>query len=222
MGNIKEDVRQKILEQLSWENREEMHDLDIDLMDGRLVLRGTAPSYEEIRAIEESAYAMPGVNEVDNSMIIRYPDDITAVTDDDIRAYILNGLQDNKSLNATAVNVEVKEGIVVLRGSVDVYWKKRLAEDIVSYTTGVIEIVNEIQVEEKEEVMDELIKGDVEKAIDGSLNVRLEWVSVDVDHGVVTLTGVVPDFNAARAAYVSALHVDGVADVHNNLKVKTL
>ena len=46
MGNIKEDVRQKILEQLSQDNSETVHDLDVDVMDGRLTLRGTVPSYE--------------------------------------------------------------------------------------------------------------------------------------------------------------------------------
>lgn len=222
MGNIKEDLRQKILEQLSWETKEEMHDLDVDLMNGRLILRGTAPSYESLRAIEETVYAVDGIDGVDNSMMIRYPDDITAVTDDDIRAYIENGLSDNKSLNAAAIGVTVNEGVVILQGGVDAYWKKRLAEDIASYATGVIEIKNEIHVESKEEVMDDIIRRDIETALKENLNVRAEWINVDVDHGVATLTGAVPDFNAARAAYTAALYVNGVSGVHNDLKVKTL
>jgi osmotically-inducible protein OsmY len=222
MGNIKEDIRQKILEQLAWDSREEMEDLEIDVMDGRLILRGTVPSYETIRAIEDSAYAISGIQSVDNSLMIRYPDDITAVNDGDIKEWIVNGIKDNRSLNAAPIEVKVTDGMVNLKGTVDAYWKKRLVEDISLSATGSINVQNEIRVESMSKTVDEIIKQDIHKALNDNLNVRSEWITVEVNDGVVRLTGNVPDFDAARAAYVSAVFVDGVVDVRNDVVVKNL
>jgi osmotically-inducible protein OsmY len=220
MSNIKEDIRQKLLESLSWDNRETMEDLEVDEMDGRLILRGTVPSYETIRTIEDSAYAISGIHSVDNSLMLRYPDDITAVTDDDIRAWIINGIQDHRTFKSFPIDVSVDEGIVTLNGTVDAYWKKRLADDIASSSPGVIAVQNEIEIESMTKTFDEIIKQDIIKGLDNNLNVKSEWIHIEVNNGVVRLTGNVPDFDAARAAYVSAVYVDGVVDVRNDVVVK--
>lgn len=222
MANLKEDVRQKIMDQLSWDNRLDIYDLEVDYLDGRLSLRGTVPSYDVIRAAEESAFAVPGIDSIDNSLYIRFPDDITVPTDEDIRSSIETGIQWNSSLNANAIQVQVNEGEVTLTGKVNAYWRKRLAEDIASATSGVIQIHNQIDIVVKNEVMDEAIQKDVEAAIDRNLNIKLEDIQVEVNDGVVTLKGTVPDFNASRAAYVSAIYTSGVNEVKNFVKVKTL
>jgi osmotically-inducible protein OsmY len=163
-----------------------------------------------------------GIHSVDNSLMIRYPDDITAVTDDDIRAWITNGIKDHKTFNAFPIEVEVVEGIVTLKGTVDAYWKKRLADDIASSAPGSITVQNEIVLESMSKTIDQIIKQDIIKALDNNLNVKSEWIQVEVNNGVVKLTGNVPDFDAARAAYVSAIYVDGVVDVRNDVVVQNL
>jgi osmotically-inducible protein OsmY len=222
MGNISEDIRQKLIESLAWDSRENVEDIEVDVMDGRLILRGTVPSYETIRAIEDSAYALSGIHSVDNSLMIRYPNDITAVTDEDTRAWITNGINDHKTFKSFPIEVEVEDGDVILKGKVDNYWKKRLAEDIAASAPGSATVDNQIEVESLSRSIDEIIKQDIIKSLDNNLNVKSEWISVEVDNGVVRLTGNVPDFDAARAAYVSAVYVDGVVDVRNDVVVKNL
>ena len=153
-------------------------------------------------------------------MAIRYPEDITIPTDEEIRKTIESGIESNEHLNASAVEVTVEDGVAALTGSLDAYWKKRLAEDIAASTIGVTAIDNAIHLTTEEEVVDEIIRDGIEKALDENLNVRREWIEVQVDQGIVTLTGTVPDFNAARAAYASAVFTQGVQEVRNDVKVK--
>lgn len=222
MGNIREDAREKVYKQLEWDNRIEAKDLEVDLMDGRLTLRGSVPSYDAMRAAEESAYVIPGIQAVDNSMIIQYPDDITVPTDEDIRSTIEMSLKWNNNLSSNTISLEVNDGEVKLNGIVDKYWKKRLAEDIAYTTTGVKSVDNHIETKQTEEVLDDVIARDVKAAIDRNYQVDAEMVEVAVENGLVTLSGTVPDFNASRAAYVSAIYTNGVNEVRNHITIKNL
>ena len=222
MGNIKQDIRKQVLDQLQWDNRVEIEDLEVDVMEGRLSMRGTVPSYDTLRAAEESVYVIPGIHSVDNSLIIKYPEDITVPTDEDIRSTVENTLKWNNNLNADSIDVNVEEGLVVLEGKTDKYWKKRLAEDITLSTVGVTSVDNKIKVEPYERVLDEIIAQDVKAALERNYQIEAQDIDVEVKDGIVKLTGVVPDFNASRAAYVSALYTNGVNEVRNDIQVKTL
>ena len=222
MADIKQDKRKQILDQLNWDNRLEIKDLEVEVMDGRLTMRGSVPSYNSMRAAEESAYVIPGINEIENDLIIHYPDDITVPTDEDIRSTIATTIEWNNNLQSNRVEVSVDDGVVTLKGAFDKFWKKRLAEDIAYSTTGVIAVENQIQIKPKEEVIDEIISRDIHAALDRNYQVDSESIEVKVENGLVVLTGEVPDFNAARAAEISAQHTNGVNEVRNQVVIKKI
>lgn len=222
MADLKQDKRKQILDQLNWDNRLEIKDLEVEVLDGRLTMRGSVPSYNSMRAAEESAYVIPGIHQVDNDLVINYPDDITVPTDEDIRSTVATSLEWNNNLASNQVEVSVDDGVVSLTGAFDKFWKKRLAEDIAYSTTGVIAVENKIKIRPKEDVVDEVIARDIHSALDRNYQVDVNSIEVKVENGIVFLSGEVPDFNAARAAEISAQHANGVSEVRNQVVIKKI
>ena len=110
-------------------------------------------------------------------------------------------------------------GIATIKGEVDTLWKKYRAQELVSDVKGIIDVINEIAVVPTKNILDETIATDIVKAIDRNIHVNVEDVTVRVDHGTVTLSGVVPSVFSKDAAFEAALDTAGVRAIINNLKV---
>ena len=67
-------------------------------------------------------------------------------SDDRIREEINDRLTENEWLDATDVDASVNSGVVILTGSVDSRYAKRLAEDIADSVSGVINVQNSLRV----------------------------------------------------------------------------
>jgi osmotically-inducible protein OsmY len=67
-------------------------------------------------------------------------------SDERIREEINDRLTENEWLDATDVDVSVNSGVVILSGSVDSRYAKRLAEDIADSVSGVINVQNNLRV----------------------------------------------------------------------------
>ena len=68
-------------------------------------------------------------------------------TDDRIREEICERLTDHPLLDASDVDVEVREGVVTLTGRVSVRAEKHLAEDIAEEVWGVDDVENRLRVQ---------------------------------------------------------------------------
>jgi len=120
------------------------------------------------------------------------------------------------------VRVSVKDGVVTLRGTVPSSDEKALAEDTVNNLPGVMGVVNKIKVEsEPAEHSDAWIALKIHTALLVRANVSATSTRVDVNDGVVTLTGMAD--NAAQKdlteAYVK--DIEGVKSVTNDMVVKS-
>ena len=67
-------------------------------------------------------------------------------SDDRIREDINDRLTEHGDIDATEIQVQVHSGEVMLQGSVDSRYAKRLAEDIADSVTGVRDVRNELRV----------------------------------------------------------------------------
>ncbi len=67
-------------------------------------------------------------------------------SDDRIKEEVSEALYRNHRVDASDIEVEVKEGIVTLSGSVDSRQTKRSAEECVEHLSGVIDIHNRIRI----------------------------------------------------------------------------
>jgi osmotically-inducible protein OsmY len=217
MGPIKKNV----IDQLFWDNRVNSANVKVSVEEGVVTLRGTVATYTAKRAAELDAWSVPGVVDVRNLLKVEYPDEITVPDDQTLKSRVQSVLIWNSVIDSTDIRVEVIGGIVTLKGSVNAYWKKMQAEDLVSDVTGVISVTNQLAVVPTDKVTDEMIARDIMQSIARNINVYVEDVNVKVENGNVTLSGTVEDWQAKLAAYNAALYTAGVKEVNDNIQVQT-
>ncbi|MCL5961547.1 MAG: BON domain-containing protein [Chloroflexi bacterium] len=119
--------------------------IEVTTLDGHVYLAGVAQSYVEKTAAEEDATVIRGVREVINGIVV-VPAEIK--TDEEITGDVRIALFENLLLGRSEIEVEVRNQIVHLRGSVssvDVYNR---IEDLAKATTGVVDVINEITIED--------------------------------------------------------------------------
>jgi hypothetical protein len=72
-------------------------------------------------------------------------------SDDRIRENVCEALSDDDNIDATNIEVVVRNGEVVLSGTVDDRSMKRMAEDVVERIAGIKDVQNQIKVRERKE-----------------------------------------------------------------------
>jgi osmotically-inducible protein OsmY len=144
------------------------------------------------------------------------------MTDWDIRQQVEAELNFEPSVDASAIGVAVKDGIVTLTGRVNSYWEKVAAEEAAARVSGVKAVANELEV--RLPAFDERTDEDIARA---AVN-RLEWtitvpkdrIKVKVSNGWVTLEGEV-DWKFQKQAAEEALRgLVGIKGVINHIAVK--
>jgi osmotically-inducible protein OsmY len=123
-------------------------------------------------------------------------------------------------VDSTRIKVMVLDGVVRLEGAVDSYWQKFRAQELASEVVGVIGIRNLLTVVPTMSLSDEEIGRNVTGTLQRIPGLDASAVTIKVEHGIVTLTGAVPDKLAFRDAENVALYVRGVIDVNNGLLVR--
>jgi osmotically-inducible protein OsmY len=215
-----QELSTRIKDQIYWDGRVNAADVGVNVEGGKAVLTGTVPSYRAKMAATEDAWTVAGIETVDNQLRVQYPPTVTVPPDAEITSNVKNSLVWDPDIDSTKIDVTVAEGIATLTGTVDAYWKKFQAENDAYWVTGVIDVVNEIGVVPTDQPIDEAIARDIEAALGRNINVNVEDVTVEVENGVVTLTGTVPTWAAWRAAYNTAIYTSGVVDVVDRLVIR--
>jgi osmotically-inducible protein OsmY len=219
MARADEHIKKDVVDQLVWDGRVNAADVTVEVQGGAVTLNGTVPTYRSRAAAETAARDIAGVIEVVNDLSVRYPGGVTLPTDPEIEEMVRTRLSWSPDVDTSKVDVEIEEARVTLDGSVNAYWKRLLAEDLVSHVRGVVSIDNRLAVVPTEDVVDETIAEDVVGALERSALVDAEDVTVSVESGIVRLSGTVPSWPAREAAYAAALYTAGVVDVRDELAV---
>jgi osmotically-inducible protein OsmY len=213
----KETIKKDIVDQLYWDHRVDASDVKVDIKDDKVTLWGTVPSYFARNAAFYDTYSITGVTKIENNITVKYPTIPELPSDQDIQAHIENLLLWNESIDSTNINVTVNTGIVTLTGSVDAYWKKLTAENVVGRARGVLDINNELAVVPTKNVVDKAIAKDIVNAIDRHYGLDPEEIDVRVSKGKVTLSGEVKSWLDYRSAMNIAEFTIGVKDVDDKL-----
>jgi len=122
------------------------------------------------------------------------------------------------------VHVETKDGVVMLRGKVDSAEAKSAALEIAKGIEGVKNVKNELQVvapSKRSEVAadDKVVAKNVQSKF--KADPQLKNVKVEVNNGVVSLSGEVKSIDASAKASEVARSVAGVRSVKNDLTYAT-
>lgn len=130
-----------------------------------------------------------------------------------------------KTLNASrfkGVQVSVENGVATLSGNVDLLSTKLNADSKVRHVKGVQAIRDQIQVNGAE-IPDEQLQAKLTKAITydlwGQVPVQFQAISVQVNNGVVDLSGHAAGPVAAADAVAVVTNTKGVRDVIDNIQV---
>ena len=136
-------------------------------------------------------------------------------------------------VRARNINVDTKDGMVTLKGSVESEGERQQALSIARSTDGVTMVHDNLVVDRGtsnsrrdaspgagSRVDDAWITMKVQSKYFIHDEIKSRKVDVDTKNGVVTLNGSVPSDIARRAAEVIAQDTDGVTKVVNNLKVE--
>jgi hyperosmotically inducible protein len=158
------------------------------------------------------------VRAVDNRLKVS-PMVSPALEDDQIRARVKSVLEWSPTIDASRITVEVTGGVVTLYGNVASTWQKTRAWDLASGVSGVVDVVNDLSVSPPREISDEDIRNDIMSTLARNTFIDSSRVNVNVDDGVVTLTGSVGDYNASRTLQQIANYTTGVIDVRNELTI---
>jgi len=219
MTTTQERIKMDVVDELAWDDRVLATDVSVDVDDGMVTLSGHVPTHFSRKAAIEDAYRVPDVAEVVDRLDVRYPDFLETPTDERIQSNAENVLSWNPDIAIVDVAVSVADGVVTLEGTVDAYWKKLLAENLVLGLSGVIEVENHLAIVPTENVSDQSIAGHVTKALERRLQEDADAVDVTVEEGLVTLSGVVPSVTDEEIAFDAARYTAGVQGVRNNMAV---
>lgn len=215
-----EEIRKDVADQLHWNSRVDATRIRVKVTEGVVRLAGAVSTYSACQAAEEAASLVPGVKSVENQLEIEYPSGAEIPADAEIVANLVNCLHWDSDLENADIDVSVNDGWVILRGTVDAYWKKLRAEELASTLTGVQGVSNELAAVPSGTYEDRLIADSIVAALERSVHLDAEFIDVRVNGGVVTLSGSVASLPAFREAQQTAEYTPGVMAVHNDLVIR--
>jgi osmotically-inducible protein OsmY len=143
-------------------------------------------------------------------------------TDTQLQQDVMNELKWEPSVKAAEIGVGVKDGVVTLSGYVDSFYKKWAAERAAARVFGVKAVAEEIQVKLPGSLKrtDEDIARVAANALEWNVSVPSDRVKVQVQNGLVTLSGEVDWWYQKSAAEDTVRNLMGVVFINNKITIK--
>jgi osmotically-inducible protein OsmY len=240
------DVADAVEDALLWDPRVSSFDVDVEAQDGLVTLSGVVDNLKAKRSAAQTAANTTGVQRVKNHLKVRPTetrDDVAL--EREVRAALIR----DPYVERFDVEVDVDDGVARLSGDVSSYFERWQAEDLAARVQGVVGVENDLDVSYElpryaetrfydwdviasdadvaatafdlrgANLADAEIRDEVSDELFWSPFVDRDEISVQVDRGVVTLTGIVDSWSERDAAAEEALE-GGATAVINRLDVK--
>lgn len=147
-------------------------------------------------------------------------------TDDKVlHTKVWAALTEDKTADASEINLEVYKGVVQLNGFVDNAKEKSQAEAVAKGVSGVKGVENNLQIKQAKQtaggaIDDSTVTARVKTALTESKETKAHDIKVETRGGVVQLSGFVENEAQKNAATKVAQSVEGVKAVTNGLSIK--
>ena len=202
-------------------------DIKVESKNGAVTLTGTVSSESHKSLAKETVAGLPGVKKVDNRLEIKGAPP-TANSDAWLKEKVHTTLLFHRSVSYVKTEVDVKDGIVTLRGNAENQAQKELATEYAKDVDGVKDVNNEMTVSKTgkktpqttgEKIDDASITAQVKMALLLHRSTSALNTTVATKRGVVTVAGKAR--NAAEKDLVTKLvkDVNGVKGVKNRMTV---
>ncbi|OGV69458.1 MAG: transport-associated protein [Lentisphaerae bacterium RIFOXYA12_FULL_48_11] len=202
--------------------------VSVEAKDGVVTLTGTVPEESFKSLAQETAMGLPGVTRVDNQLATK-AEAAAEKADTWIGRKVKLALLFHRNVNAVKTVVEVKDGVVTLKGEASSTAQKELTTEYAKDIDNVKEVKNEMTVAttpekpertEGEKMDDASVTSQVKTALLTHRSTSYMKTKVETRQGEVTLTGIAK--NAAEKSLVTKLVTDihGVASVKNEMTIE--
>jgi len=206
-------------------------DIKIQSRDGAVTLTGVVSGNFHKSLAQETVTDLPGVKSVDNRLEIKGAAP-TANSDAWLQDKVQVTLLLHRSVNAATTQVNVKDGIVTLRGAAANQAQKDLTTEYAKDVEGVIGVNNEMAVTKGPMKTPEKTQTLSEKIDDASITAQVKMTllyhrstsalntKVKTNSGVVTLSGKAANEAELVLATKFADDVNGVQRVENRMTIE--
>ena len=202
-------------------------DIKIQSRDGVVTLTGFVSEEYHKSLAQETVADLPGVKSVDNRLEVKGATP-TANSDAWLRDKVKATLSFHPGVSAGITEIDVKDGIVTLRGDAASQAQKELTTEYARDVEGVKDVNNEMTVtktSEKtrtvgEKIDDASITAQVKLTLLYHRSTSALNTSVTTKKGVVTLGGKASNAAEAELATKLAKDIDGVKDVINRMVIE--
>ncbi len=203
-------------------------DIKIESKNGAVTLTGVVSEEFHKSLAKETVAALAGVLSVDNRLEIKGAPP-TANSDAWIEEKVKATLLFHRSVSADNTEIDVKDGIVTLRGHATSQAQKELTTEYAKDVDGVRDVNNEMTVSEDAQKTHRTV---IEKIDDTSITAQVKmalWLhrstsvvntTVETKHGMVTLSGKAK--NVAEKDLVTKLvgDIKGVKSIKNRMTIE--
>jgi hyperosmotically inducible protein len=143
--------------------------------------------------------------------------------DSTITTSVKSALVKDPNVNALSVDVDTLEGVVILTGVIETENSAKRAVEIAQKMPGVRKVKNNLQVGQKtwgQALDDKVIGSKIKAKLINEPGIRSFNIDVDVNNGIVTLTGLVEYRHQKNRAIEIARTTSGTLRVIDNLKAR--
>jgi osmotically-inducible protein OsmY len=203
-------------------------DIKIESKNGAVTLTGVVSEEFHKSLAKETVAALPGVLSVDNRLEIKGAPP-TANSDAWLESKVKATLLFHRSVSADNTEIDVKDGIVTLRGNATSQAQKELTTEYAKDVDGVKNVNNEMTVSGRTQkthrtlavkIDDASITAQVKMALWVHRSTSVVNTKVETNRGVVTLGGKAK--NVAERDLVTKLvgDIDGVKSIKNRMTIE--
>jgi hyperosmotically inducible protein len=195
--------------------------------DGAVILTGTVAEASHKSLAENTVESLPGVKSVDNRLKVK-GESPAEHSDTWISLKVKTALLFHRNVSASQTDVDVKDGIVTLKGEASSQAQKELTTEYARDIDNVKEVKNEMTIAKTpakptetigEKIDDASITAQVKMSLMSHRSTSALKTKVATTDGVVTVSGIAK--NAAEKSLVTKLVTDinGVTSVINNMSI---
>jgi osmotically-inducible protein OsmY len=180
-------LRDDILDELAYEPIVDPAHIGVAVDQDVVTLTGHVASYAQKLAAISAVRRVKGVHGIADEIEVRYSSD-EKTSDDEIAKRVINVLSWDSVIPSNAIQVTVRDGLVILTGKVNWYYQKSSAERDVRALSGVRSVVNNIEIEPH--AKPENVKKKIEAALRRHAEIEAKDIRVTVrDDDEVLLEG---------------------------------
>ncbi len=193
---------------------------------GVVTLTGQVNESSHRYLAQEAVANLPGVQKVDNRLIIKLEG--TEESDTWIRSKVRGVLALHPNVNGSDTEVDIKDGVITLRGEAESEVQKDLTTEYAADVNGVLKVTNMMTVVSvpakpkatvPEIVDDASITAQVRVILQSHRSTSSIPTQIATTNGVVVVSGVVKNTNEKILVSKLAADISGVKSVVNNMTI---